>query len=534
MEEKSVGRSFLILSVAGILVKILSAAYIPLLRAIIGKQGIGIYNASYSYFVFILAITSLGAQPAVAKVVSELRALGHEEDALRAMKLARRYLAIIGAVITIGFIVLIEPIAKLTQWENVTLSLMFLAPTVFFSCILATYRGYLQGVEEMKTLAISQVVEQIVNVVLSLIFAFIFINISVEWGSAGGTVGTTIGAIVALIFILVVYDRKRFAEKAEEENKAEKHISDRKILKKLIKYGVPIILVAALQNSSGMIDTINVKGRLLFAGFADNKAEELFGILGCYNTLLYVPLSVVTALSAAVFPKIIQAFTMKKKKELKSQMAYSFRLTYLITIPAAVGLSMLSKEVYIMIYGSTEGYQLLMYGSIVLILMSLSAIQNTILQGINKLYLVLSTAFLSIIIKFVINYILVGMKDINILGAVFASFFAFLVPVIINHIRLRRIFKMRIPIIKLGIIPFMASCVMALSIYLCKIPINRIMNILEGGRLLTSLVALILIAVGGAVYFITMILLGGIKKKDLDMISPRLFTLLPRFLRKNM
>ena len=101
MEEKSVGRSFLILSVAGILVKILSAAYIPLLRAIIGKQGIGIYNASYSYFVFILAITSLGAQPAVAKVVSELRALGHEEDALRAMRLSRRYLAIIGAIITI-------------------------------------------------------------------------------------------------------------------------------------------------------------------------------------------------------------------------------------------------------------------------------------------------------------------------------------------------------------------------------------------------------------------------------------------------
>lgn len=534
MEEKSVGRSFLILSVAGILVKILSAAYVPLLRTIIGKQGIGIYNASYSYFVFILAITSLGAQPAVAKVVSELRSLGHEEDALRAMKLARSYLATIGAIITIGFIVLIEPITKLTKWENVTLSLMFLAPTVFFSCILATYRGYLQGIEEMKTLAISQVIEQIVNVVLSLIFAFLLMKISVEWGSAGGTVGTTIGAIVALIFILVVYDRKRFSEKAEEKNKSEKHISDRKILKKLINYGVPIILVAALQNSSGMIDTINVKGRLLFAGFADSSAEELFGILGCYNTLLYVPLSVVTALSSAIFPKIIQAFTTKKKKELKSHIAYSFRLTYLITIPAAVGLSMLSKEVYIMIYGSTEGYQLLMYGSVVLILMSISTIQNTILQGINKLYLVLSTAFLSIVIKFIINYLLVGIKDVNILGAVFASLFAFLVPVIINHNRLKRIFKMRIPIIKLGIVPFIASCAMALSIYLCRIPNNRIMNILQGGRLLTSVFTLILIAIGGSVYFVTMIFLGGIRKKDLDMISPRLFTLLPRFLRKNM
>lgn len=534
MEEKSVGRSFLVLSVAGIFVKILSAAYIPLLRAVIGPKGIGIYNASYSYFVFILAITSLGAQPAVAKVVSELRALGHEEDALRAMKLARRYLAIIGAIITVLFMVLIGPIASATQWEKVTLSLMFLAPTVFFSCILATYRGYLQGIEEMKTLAISQVVEQLVNVVLSLIFAFLFMQISVEWGSAGGTVGTTIGAIVALIFILVIYDKSRYEERAEEENKAEKNISDRKILKKLIKYGIPIILVAALQNSGGMIDTINVKARLLAAGFTDDRATELYGILGCYNTLLYVPLAIVTALSSAIFPKIIQSFTTKKRKELKSHIAYSFRLTYLITIPAAFGLSMLSKEVYIMIYGSTDGYQLLMYGSIVLIFMSLSAIQNTILQGINKLYLVLSTAFLSILIKFIINYLLVGIKDINILGAVFASFFAFFVPVVINHNRLRKVFKMRIPIIRLGIIPFIASCVMALSIYFCRIPINRIMNIVQGGRLLTSLVTGILIAIGGFVYFVTMILLGGINKKDLDMISPRLFTLLPRFLRKNM
>lgn len=534
MEEKSVGRSFLILSIAGILVKIMSAAYNPLLRGIIGTQGIGIYNASYSYFVFILAITSLGAQPAVAKVVSELRALGHEEDALRAMKLARKYLSIIGAIITIIFMFLIGPIASATQWNKVALSLMFLAPTVFFSCILATYRGYLQGIEEMKTLAISQVIEQLVNVVLSLIFAFLFIKISVEWGSAGGTVGTTIGAIVALIFILVIYDRNKYAEKAEEENKVEKHISDKKILKKLINYGVPIILVAALQNSGGMIDTINVKARLLVAGFSDDRATELFGILGCYNTLLYVPLSIVTALSAAIFPKIIQAFTTKRKKELKSHISYSFRLTYLVTIPAAVGLSMLSKEVYIMLYNSIEGYQLLMYGSIVLIFMSISAIQNTILQGINKLYLVLSTAFLSIIIKFIINYLLVGIKGVNILGAVVASLFAFLVPVIINQKRLRRIFKMRIPIIRLAIIPFMSSCIMAISIYLCRIPINRIMNIIEGGRIATSLVALILIAIGGCVYFITMIFLGGIKKKDLDMISPRLFTLLPRFLRKNM
>ena len=46
MEEKSVGRSFLILSLAGVLVKILSAVYIPLLTLIIGPAGYGIYSSS--------------------------------------------------------------------------------------------------------------------------------------------------------------------------------------------------------------------------------------------------------------------------------------------------------------------------------------------------------------------------------------------------------------------------------------------------------------------------------------------------------
>ena len=283
-----------------------------------------------------------------------------------------------------------------------------------------------------------------------------------------------------------------------------------------------------------LVDTINVKARLLAAGFSNIESTRLYGVLGYYNTLLNVPFALVTALSAAVFPKIIQAYTQKNRKELKSQMAYSFKITYLITIPAAVGLSMLSKDIYIMLFNTTAGYQLLKYGSVVLIFMSISAIQNIILQGINKVYLVLSTALLGIVIKFIINYFLVSIKDINILGAIFASFFAFLIPVIINHRRLRRIFKMKIPIFKLAIIPAISSALMALGIYIFRIPIDRIINIIGSGRIIICFVILILMGIGGMIYLCALIFLGGINKKDLDMISPRLFTLLPRFLRKNM
>ena len=541
MENKAVGRSFLILSISGILIKLLSAAYIPLLNKAIGTEGIGVYNASYNVFIFILAITSMGAQPAVMKVVAELHALGYKEDSLRAMKIARKYLTIIGVVVATIYMLLVDPLSKAMGWEESALSMKFLAPTIVLTCVLAAYRGYLQGIEEMKNLAISQVLEQFVNVVLSLIFAFLLIDISIEWGSAGGTVGTTIGAIVAVIYIIYMHQKSEYNDNEEEleldgEEKPEfkKRLSDKKILKRLLMYGIPIVLVASLQNAGGIIDTIIVKNRLISSGFTETEATTMFGVLGYYNTLIYVPLAIVTALSAAIFPKIIQAFVNKSKKELRIQIRYSLRLTYLITIPSAVGLSILSKEIYAIIFGVDYGYELLTYGSIVLILMSVTTIQNTILQGINKLYLVLGTASLGVIIRIVIDYILVGIKDINLLGVMIASVFTFLIPLIINHKKLNKMFKIKIPIIKEAVMPTISALIMAITIHLCRIPMNRVINIFQWGTVAILVKLLICIVVGGVIYLIAMVLLGGINKKDLDGISPRLYIMLPRFLRKQM
>ena len=44
MEKKSLGRSFMILSFAGIFIKILSAAYVPLLTAVIGSDAYASYS----------------------------------------------------------------------------------------------------------------------------------------------------------------------------------------------------------------------------------------------------------------------------------------------------------------------------------------------------------------------------------------------------------------------------------------------------------------------------------------------------------
>lgn len=537
MEQKSAGRGFLILSIAGIAGKLLSAIYVPLLTGVLGQTGYGIYVAGYDIFVFLIAVTSLGAQPAVTKVVTELRAMGNHKDALRAMKLSIKYLAIISIVIAGIFMALSFPISKLIYRERSALTFLFLGPAIIFAAILAAFRGYMQGVEEMESLAISQIVEQLINVVLSIVFAALLIKVtsSLEWGSAGGTVGTSLGAIVAIIYIIYIYNKKDFTEEAERNHDpSRKRVSDKRIVKKLFMYAIPITLVAAVQNFAGVIDSITLARSLTSAGFDENMVDSLTATLSYYKTLVYVPLAIVTALGTSIFPKIIQAFVYKNKKELKQQTSYSFRMMYIIVMPATFGLAILSKEIYSFLFPSATGYTLLMYGSSLLIFMSITTIQNVILQGINKLYLIIVSASLGLLAKIIINVVLVSIPSVNIMGAVIATFVSFIIPTIINHRKIKQFFKVNIPIVKQAIVPTICSILMTLVILVAKFPIIKVAEALGGGRIVIAIATVILIGIGGVVYLYSMIYFGGIRKKDLDLFSPRLYRFLPRSLRKQL
>lgn len=537
MEEKSAGRGFLILSIAGIAGKLLSAIYVPLLTGVLGGAGYGIYVAGYDIFVFLIAVTSLGAQPAVTKVVTELRAVGNHKDALRAMKLSIRYLAIISIVIAGIFMALSFPISKLIYRERSALTFLFLGPAIIFAAILAGYRGYMQGVEEMESLAISQIIEQLINVVLSLVFAalLIWVTGSLEWGSAGGTVGTSLGAVVAIMYILYIYNKKGFKEEAElNHDPSRKRVSDKRIVKKLFMYALPITLVAAVQNFAGVIDSITLARSLNSAGFNELQIDNLTSVLSYYKTLVYVPLAIVTALGTSIFPKIIQAFVHKNKKELKKQTSYSFRMMYIIVMPAVFGLAILSKEIYTFLFPSNSGYTLLMYGSSLLIFMSITTIQNVILQGINKLYLIIVSASLGLLAKIIINVILVSIPSVNIMGAVIATFISFIIPTIINHRKIKQFFRVNIPIVKQAIIPTICSVLMTLVILIARFPIIKVAEALGRGRIVIAIAVVILIGIGGLIYLYSMIYFGGIRRKDLDLISPKVYKFLPRSLRKEL
>lgn len=539
MKEQSTTKGFAVLSLAGIIVKIISLAYVPFLIKAIGKEGYGVYAAAYEIFTLMYVVTNSGMQTAISKQVSELIALDNPKDALKTFKLARSILLLTGFAVAMIMIIFAKPFAVMTDNNDAVIAIMSLAPAIMITSVLAAYKGYFQGRSIMTPTAISQIIEQLLNVPVSLLFAYVLYKQGVEYGAAGGTIGTTIGALAACIFLIYVYKKNRIkihrSNNEESEVKVVRH-SNKELVKRLFKYGIPITLSSGLQYFGSVIDMAVVKNRLKVAGFLlDSERNIKFASLSQYRTLINVPLTIIAALSSAVIPAISRAVVLKDKKEMKEKITFAFKTSYMVSIPCAVGLAVLSKSIYDFIYiGDSSGYELMMYGSIAIVFMSIVQIQTVILQCVNKLYAVLLSLAIGIGAKLLSNYFLIAMPSVNINGAIIGTILSYLIPMIINHRIMQNSLKIRIGIISTAIKPFISAALMGVVVYICNANLSWIFSIMGNGYLMRAIPTLTSVFIGVVVYTYGLVLTGGITRKDLNSFSPRIVKIMPKGLKRRL
>ena len=528
-EGSTAAKGVLALSIAGILTKVISLLYTPFLITILGRDGYGVYAKVMEVFLFVYAITSVGAQPAVAKVVSELTAVGNLKGSVQALKISRRFYFWLGTIAGLLMMVLAFPIARMIESELIAYGVIALGPCVLITSLLSVYRGFMQGKNNMTPIAVSQVLEQMLNVGVSLLFAFLLMPIGLQFGVAGAQIGTSIGALCACLYLVYRYLKNGYVLEALEDT--EHRANDKRIFKRIVMYSIPIVLSSGLQNLGGLVDMMNVTNRLQSSGLSEVAANTLYGDYGLYKTLYGVPLVMITAIGVTVLPAIARARALRDKKEIKRNIRRAFKVALLIAIPAAVGLALTSEHIYMSLVGNTEGSELMKYGSFILVLMTITQIQSVVLQGINKFYYILFTFFIGIIFKIGLNYIFVGIIEINIYGVLIGNCFWHLIPAFLNHKKICKTMRMKMSFVKLLTKPLLAAIIMGLAIVVLQIPVDFMYRLIEPSRLTAILITIILVGVGGFTYIYLMILIGGIKKEDIETVSPKLIRIMPRFMR---
>jgi stage V sporulation protein B len=505
-----------------------------------GDSGSSIYNVAFSVYAFVYILTNSGVPVALSKYVAELRAVNNYEDSVRAFKIARFYLIILGAIFSVALALFSGSIADILHYSSSRLPIIALSPTIFFACVTSAYRGYFQGSSNMTPTAVSQIIEQIVRIIVSLPFAYFFLRYGLTESITAATLGTSIGAFSTLVVLFYIYKKrertdflnfkKSIAACEDEVAKNTKHFSFKTISFVILKYSIPVTICVGVQNLGNLVDISNTKGRLLAAGFGEIPANALQFYLAKSQQLMNVPIAIIISLAVVILPAISSALARKDNNEISAKTNYVFRLCFIISLPAAAGFASLSSGFY-QLFKYENGSYILMLSSIMIALMSVVMIQSSVLQGLNKLYSVTVFIIIGLSVKILINYFLISIPEINIYGAIIGSVIGYLIPIVLSNMLIKKTLHVKFSLFFHIVKPLVSASLMGITTYFIYWGINTLFGIGKMSGLMayaTNLVDVVIcVAWGVIIYSVIMALIGGLKKSDLSALPEKLKRFIP-------
>ena len=515
-----------ILAIATIVVRIIGLLYRAPLTAIIGDEGNGYYGAAYNIYMIILILSSNSLPAAISRQMSAKIAVKEYRNAQRAFHCAVLYSLIVG---TAGSMLLYFG-APLLVPSNAVPVLRVFAPTVFLFGILGAVRGYFQANQSMVQTSVSQILEQIANAAVSIGAATLLIRtaalhagkteIAVR-GAMGSALGTGSGVATALLFMAIAYlrHRRRYFRRIGRDTKAVEPY--KAIMKSTILVITPFILSSFILNLTTTLNQmIYLKMMIDGRGLSEPAVTTVFGLFSNKAVVITnIPISVATAVSAAIIPNISTSHASGDIAETRRRSVNASRMALVISIPCAVGLAVLARPVTMLMFPQWDtldmASMLLALQAVTVIFLSVGTITNAVLQAIGKMNMPIVSAGVSLIIQTVVLAFLLRFTDWGVYALVLVSVLYAAIIFALNELFLRRYLDLKIDSAQVYGKPLLSAAVMGAAAFGVYTGIFRLVSRFRGEYFSNFAAVLPAILVAVPVYFFLLIKLRGFTEEDI-------------------
>ena len=506
----------MILAVSSVIVKIIGAVFRIPLTNLVGEYTMGLYSIAYRYYSIILTIATTGIPVAISKMISESRALGRVSETKKFFRTATGLCVAIGFV---GMLVLVfgsKLLAGAANDMNAIPSIIALAPAVLFMAVTAAFRGYFQGHGNMVPTGTTQIIEALSRLVFGLLLAWIIMSggFDSKYVSAGIITGITAGTLLTvLVMLLFMAKKKKSEDRLSEEDGASRGSSE--LLKGLLNIAIPVTIGSLVMNLTSTIDMFLITGRLASLGYVEEETTSLFGIYENYALPIFnlVP-SIIISLNVSVTPVISASYAVRDTKKLHETLLSALRIVIIFTLPAAVGISILSKPILSILFSSPEAIGGVPIAAPVLSILGIasfflcaSSLMSTSMQALGRATIPLVTMAIGAVVKIVANYILIAIPGVELMGAAIGTVLCYVVITLLNMIILARLIDFKPKFMQTYIRPLTCCGIMGAVVYF----LYEICLPLAGNFIAVAAS----IGVGVIVYFVSMIILRGITREDI-------------------
>lgn len=400
-----------IATAAIVITKILGMLYVIPFYAMIGIQGSALYAYAYNIYVIFLDISSAGLPVAISKIIKEYNTLGMMDAKVRAYRLGKRIINIVSVAAFIILFIFAESIASLIlgdlQGGNTISDVAFVIRCVSFAVLvipfLSVSKGYLQGHNIINVSSFSQVIEQVVRIAVILGGSYIALNVlhlSLTTSVGIAVFGAFAGGLAAIMYILFNM-RKHKKELSLTDDVKKDKISDKAIIKKLISYAVPFIIIDVGVSVYNFVDMVLISRTMTSLGFDAATTEFITSSVSAWaGKISMVVNSIAMGLTVSLIPNIVEAFTLKKWKLVESRLNKALQIILVTCIPMVLGISLLATPIWSVFYGTEEltlgGLVLAVY-IFVSLFFNLYMVTSSTLQSLNKFKAVYFTTLLGYI-----------------------------------------------------------------------------------------------------------------------------------------
>lgn len=421
---KTYMRGAALLTVAALLVKILSAIYRVPFQNLVGDEGFYIYQQVYPFIAVFVVWTSGGFAVAISKLLAdndtEPSLFKREQQRRFIMRVVFWYLVALAAVFFIALYFGADGLAKLMGDPELSPLLRTGSFIVWIMPAFAVVKGAFQSRGYMAPIAYAQVVEQVVRVAIILVGTAIIMKTTASLYSAGrvAVLGTVIGEAVGFVLLAYWYMRQ-FSRTAKGKNTSVLPVLP--IIKEVTWFSLSVSMSSLLLLSYQFVDSFTIYSLLVESGVDNLRAKELKGVFDRGQPLVQLGIVIASSLTLAIVPLIAHQTKIQAEggRSALPFIQLTYRTALIFGSAAAIGLMAVMPDINVMLFKTNSESGVLAFYMLQIIPLSLVLTFTGILQGLEKLKVPALLLILGFIIKLVINQLTI--VPLGIEGAALAS-----------------------------------------------------------------------------------------------------------------
>ncbi|MEC5425995.1 polysaccharide biosynthesis protein [Virgibacillus sp. C22-A2] len=509
-ETNKLVKGALLLTLAGLISKILSAGYRIPLQNMSGDIGFYIYQQVYPILGMVMVLSLYGFPSAISKMSVDMKEEG------KTLSFKGFYIPIF--IILLGlngalFLFLFFNASSLAVWvgdARLANTYRFASFAFLLVPFTSLMRGVFQGNYYMKPTAISQVGEQFARVFI-IIFAAIYIVIHgqdiYKIGQAAA-MASIVGSFVAVLVLSVFFIKKK------PYTKETVNIPWNYYVRTVLTLGI----VAALNHMVLLViqfaDAFTLIPSLMDYGLTSLEAMETKGVFDRGQPLIQLGTVLGSAFALALIPTIS-----KQKLENDPETFYQYiqgtlLFSFYLAIGATIGLIVIFPEANVLLFQNDKGTVNLQILVLSIFLCSMAITASSILQGLGHIKRTAGFIMIAFFIKWISNQLLVPIWGIT--GSAIATVLSLSMLCVVVLMELKR----KLPQLKFfRRINWWALSKATLAMISYLIGLNYIFS-LAGvtSRVLLLLYVLFIVSTGGIIYVYCLLRWKAFTEKELRML----------------